>query len=244
MAQPPWLVPQHRGTRRTHDLSRRGSLERQTEATPRHGRSATATASTPPGPKPPEAMEDPSNCPTYSRKHSEAHAHHKSGLSRSPAPFPHAGGAQAAVHRGQCSKEPRLLPRRHHRARHRLGKLFPTLIGWPRRRKTTPVSTTPTGTRRRWKQRLPLASHSHMHPVHADHRERVEGWMRFTGRRRGPPWTSARVHRKPSLWTKPSRSPRLRRGSTIACHVSNPARPRLAQPEPNRPSLDPTRVDR
>jgi hypothetical protein len=148
MAQPPWLVPQHRGTRRAHDSSRRRSLERQTEATPRHGRSAVATASTPPGPKPPEAMEDPSNCPTYSQKHSDAHAHHKSSLSRSPAPFPHAGGAQAADHRGQRSREPRLLPRRHHRARHRLRKFFPTSIGCLSRYGSSPVSTSPAGARR------------------------------------------------------------------------------------------------
>jgi hypothetical protein len=79
---------------------------------------------------------------------------------------------RAAVRREQCPREPRLPPRHHQRARHCLGKLSPTLIGCQRRRRTTPASTSPAGTRRRWKQRLPLASHTHMHPMHADHRER------------------------------------------------------------------------
>ena len=55
----------------------------------------------PPWPKPPEPLQDPSPCQTYPLEHCVAHAHHRTGLCHSLAPFPHAGGAQDAARRGQ-----------------------------------------------------------------------------------------------------------------------------------------------
>ena len=44
-------------------------------------------------PKPPEALEDPSTCPTCPLERCVAHAHHRIGLCRSTMPFLHVGGA-------------------------------------------------------------------------------------------------------------------------------------------------------
>ena len=93
------------------------------------------------------------------------------------------------------------------------------------------------------------ASRTCLHPVHMDRARGKEGGL-------GPPKTSQRSMDREqestvshTVWaerrTKPIGGPRLRRGSATARHMSGLARPK-AQPmsRPNRPSLDPVRVDR
>ena len=127
----------------------------------RHGR-----IKPPPWPRPPEALEVPSTCPTSSLEHRDGHAHHMTGFCRCHRAIPVHRRARAADRRGQHLGKPRPPPRPHHRVCHGLGKLFPTLIGCQRYRRITPVSPPPAGVRRGWKQRPPLAGRMRMHPVY------------------------------------------------------------------------------
>jgi len=134
----------------------------------------------PPWPRPPEALEVPLTCPTNPLEHRDAHAHHMIGFCCCHRAIPMHRCARAANRRGQHPRKPRPPPRPHHRVRHGLGKLFPTLIGRQRHRRITPVSPPPAGARRGWKQRPPLADHMRLHSVHMSQAKRERGWTRST----------------------------------------------------------------
>ena len=151
---------------------------------------------------------------------------------------------RATSHSGQCPERPRPPLRPQHHDRHGLGKLFPSPIGRQHRHRGSPASSPPARAPPREKQgKLPSPATRECTRCTwtAPERRRVDSVHR---RPVYGPWTSvswstvSHAH-APSRRPQPSGGPRLRRGSTTACHVSGPARPRSAQPEPTKARLRP-----